>query len=146
MPNCSISSNSIYNVICLHSVWMSNSSIWLIDKILSGAITPGQSGPGSNGNKGYSVFPKTPHITGALSSYCLVSFPGHSLGRSYPSAEMKSVYSTAPADRAEQYHHHNVALYARISLTLSLSLSLSHYSSQSSIAPSRSSRLDPVSF
>ena len=31
---------------------MSNSSIWAIDRILSGATTPGQSGPGSNGNNG----------------------------------------------------------------------------------------------
>ena len=30
---------------------MSNSSIWLIDKTLSGATTPGQSGRGSNGNE-----------------------------------------------------------------------------------------------
>ena len=28
------------------------SSIWLIDKSLSGAITPGKSGPGIDGNKG----------------------------------------------------------------------------------------------
>ena len=28
------------------------SSIWSIDKTLSGAITPGQRGPGSNGNEG----------------------------------------------------------------------------------------------
>ena len=31
---------------------MSNSSIWPIDRILSGATTPSQSGPGSNGNEG----------------------------------------------------------------------------------------------
>ena len=31
---------------------MSNSSIWPIDKTLSGATTPGQSGPGSKGNEG----------------------------------------------------------------------------------------------
>ena len=30
---------------------MSNNSIWTIDRTLSGAITPGQSGPGSNGSK-----------------------------------------------------------------------------------------------
>ena len=29
-----------------------------------------------------------------------MSYPGHSLGGSYPSAEVQSVYSTAPADRA----------------------------------------------
>ena len=37
---------------------MSNSNISLIDRILSGATTPGQSGPGSDANKGYSGFPK----------------------------------------------------------------------------------------
>ena len=31
---------------------MSNSSIWPMDRTLSGAITPGQSGPGSIGNEG----------------------------------------------------------------------------------------------
>ena len=33
----------------------------------------------------------------------LISYPGHSLGLggSYPSAEMQSMYSTAPADWAE---------------------------------------------
>ena len=33
--------------------------------------------------------------TGSSSSDCLVSYPGHS---SYPSAEIQSVYSTAPVD------------------------------------------------
>ena len=37
---------------------MSNSSIWLIDKTLSGATTPGQSEPGSNSNKRYFTLPK----------------------------------------------------------------------------------------
>ena len=31
---------------------MSNSSIWPINRTLSGATTPGQSGPGKNENKG----------------------------------------------------------------------------------------------
>ena len=31
---------------------MSNSSIWPIDETLSMATTPGQSGPGSDGNEG----------------------------------------------------------------------------------------------
>ena len=37
-------------------------------------------------------------ITGASPSYCLMSYPGHSLGKSSPSAKRQSVYSTAPAD------------------------------------------------
>ena len=41
---------------------------------------------------GYFAFPKTQD--------CLVSYLGHSLGGSCPSAEKQSVYSTAPADWA----------------------------------------------
>ena len=40
--------------------------------------------------KGYSAFPKD----------CLVSYSGHLLGEYYPSAEMLSVNSAAPADWA----------------------------------------------
>ena len=42
--------------------------------------------------------PQSSSITGNLQSDCLVSYPGHSLGESYPFAEKQSVYSTAPAD------------------------------------------------
>ena len=35
-----------------------------------------------------------------LKSLLCVSYLGHSLGESYPSAEMQSVYSTAQANRA----------------------------------------------
>ena len=35
---------------------MSISFIWLMDRSLSGITTPGESGPGSNSNKGFSVF------------------------------------------------------------------------------------------
>ena len=38
------------------------SSIWQIDRTLSGANTPGQSEPGSNVNVGYSAFPKSPAL------------------------------------------------------------------------------------
>ena len=48
--------------------------------------------------KGYSVFQGL-SITGTSPSDCLASYPGHSLGAgSYSSAEVQSVYSTAPAD------------------------------------------------
>ena len=52
---------------------------------------PGQSGPGSNGNEGVLRIPQSPSITGTSPSDCLVSYPGHSLGSSYPSAEVQSV-------------------------------------------------------
>ena len=61
--------------------------------------SPGQSGPESNGNEGVLYIPQISKV-GALPSDCLMSYPGHSLGDSYPSAEMQSVYSTAPADWA----------------------------------------------
>ena len=69
---------------------------------LSGATTPGQRGPGSDGNKGVLHIPQSSSIAGTSPSDCLVSYPGHSLGGSYPSAEKQSVYSTAPADWARR--------------------------------------------
>ena len=44
----------------------------------------------------YSAFPKAP----VLPADFLVSYPRHSLGESYHSEEMKSVYSADPADKA----------------------------------------------
>ena len=58
---------------------MSNSSIWLIDRTLSGATIPGQSGPGSNGNGGVLRILQSSNITAASPSDCLMSYPGHSL-------------------------------------------------------------------
>ena len=39
---------------------MSISSIWPQNRIVTGASTPDQSGPGSDDNEGYSFFPKAP--------------------------------------------------------------------------------------
>ena len=75
---------------------MSNSSIWPIDRTLSGATTPGQSGSGSNGNEGVYQIPQSSIITGALPFNFLASYPGH-FEETYPSAEMQSVHSIAPA-------------------------------------------------
>ena len=77
---------------------MSNSSIWPIDRTLSGATTPGQSRPGSDSNEGVLHIPQIFSITEASLSDCLVSYQGHSLLESYLSAEMQSVYFTAPAN------------------------------------------------
>ena len=77
---------------------MSNNSIWPIDKTLSGATTPGQSGPGSN--EWVLCIPQSSSITEASPSVCLVSYPRHLLGQSYLSAEMQLVYSAATADWA----------------------------------------------
>ena len=37
-------------------------SIWPIDRTLLGAPTSGQNEPGSDGNEGYSAFPKAPAL------------------------------------------------------------------------------------
>ena len=74
---------------------MSNSSIWAIDRTLSG---PGQSGPGSDDSDGVLRVSQNSCIIGASPSGCLMSYPGYSLSwGSYLSTKMQSVYSTAPA-------------------------------------------------
>ena len=77
---------------------MSNSSIWPIDRTLSGATTPTQSEPVNDSNKGVLHIPQSSSITGASPSDCLVSYPELSLVGSYPSVEVQLVYSTAPID------------------------------------------------
>ena len=59
---------------------MSNSYIWPIDRTLSDATTPGESGPGSDGNVGVLHVPQSSCITEVLPSDCLVSYQGHLLG------------------------------------------------------------------
>ena len=72
-----------------------------IDRALSSVTTAGQSGPGSNGNEGMIRIPLGPSITGTSPSDCLVSYIWTIVrGGSYPSAEVQSVYSTAPPDWA----------------------------------------------
>ena len=46
--------------------------------------------------------PQRSSVSGTSPSDCLVSYPRHSLGGSYPSAEMQSGYSTAPASWARE--------------------------------------------
>ena len=79
---------------------MSNNSTGPIGRILLGATPLGQSGPGSNTNEGGHHILQTSSITVASPLDCLKSYPGHSLGVSYTSAEMQSVYPTAPANWA----------------------------------------------
>ena len=69
-----------------------------IDRSLSGVTNPSQSGLGNDGNEEVLRIPRSSRITGT--SDCLVSYLGHSLRGSYLSAEVQSVYSTAPADWA----------------------------------------------
>ena len=78
-------SQNLPSVICLYIVYY----IWPIDRTLSGAISPRQSGPGSNGNGGLLHIL---HISKARTSPsdCLVLYQDARLGGgwSYPSAEM----------------------------------------------------------
>ena len=67
------------------------------------AVPPGQSGTGSDGNKGVLCIRQSLSITGASPSDCLALYPGQSLEESYHSAEMQSVYSTAPTDWASHW-------------------------------------------
>ena len=64
-------------VICLHTVWIPNTSIWFLDKTLSGAITADQSGPGSNGNEGVLHIPLSSKTWAYHQMVCVIS--GHSL-------------------------------------------------------------------
>ena len=73
-------------------------SIWPINRILSGATTPGQNGPGSNGNEEVLRIRQSSSIIGTSASDCLVSYTRHSLEKSYLTTEMQSVYSKAPED------------------------------------------------
>ena len=50
-----------------------------MDRALSGATIPGQSGPGSNGNEAVLRIPQSSSITGTSPSDCLMSYTGHSL-------------------------------------------------------------------
>ena len=65
---------------------MSNSSIWPIDRTLSSATAPSQSGSGSTGNEGVLRIPQSSNITEASPSDYLVLYP-----------EIQLVYSTTPA-------------------------------------------------
>ena len=58
---------------------MSNSSIWPLDRTLSGATTLGQSGPESDGNEGVHLIPQSSK-TEATSSGRLMSYPRHFCG------------------------------------------------------------------
>ena len=75
-------------------------NVYLTHRILSGATTLGQSRLGRNGKEGTLCIPQSSGINGALQSDCLVSYPGYLLGKSYPSVEMQTVYSTTSVDWA----------------------------------------------
>ena len=48
--------------------------------------------------KEYSAFLKAPALLEPHQLLCLVLYPGHSFGESYPSEEIQSEYSVVPSD------------------------------------------------
>ena len=72
MPNTVLFQTILFNISTLFS------SIWPIDRNLSGATTPSQSGPGSDSNEEVLCNPQISSITKTSSSDCLVSYLGHS--------------------------------------------------------------------
>ena len=59
------------------------------ERALSGTTILGKSSPGSDGNEGVLCILQISCITETSPSDCLVSYLGHSMGKSYPSAEMQ---------------------------------------------------------
>ena len=116
---------------------MSKNSIWPIDRTLTYATTPGQSGTGNNANEGVLHISQS-CWTGTSPSDCLMSYLGHSLPGGLPLCRVEvGIFYTEPI--MVGHHHHHVMPPARISLTLSRRFSLSF------IGSGRSSGLHPVS-
>ena len=77
------------------------SFIWPIDRTLSGATIPGQSGPGSDDNEGVlHISPKLHYYRNLTIRLLSVISRTLVVRGSYLSAEKQSVYSTASADWA----------------------------------------------
>ena len=74
---------------------MSNCSIWTKDMNLSGATTPDQCGPGSNGKEVILNTPQNSKV-GASPSDCLMSYLRHLQVEPYSSARMQLKYSKNP--------------------------------------------------
>ena len=81
---------------------MSNSSIWPINRTLSGATTPGLSGPGSDGNERVLCIPYSSSITEASLSDYLMSCEGQSLIVSLTSLQRCSWYIVQPQPTGPQ--------------------------------------------
>ena len=86
------------------------SSIWPINRTLSGATIAGQSGPGSDGNKGVLRIPQSSSITETSPSDCLVSYQDTRLGVGL--TPHQSVYSTVPADWAMETLIQTIKIYS----------------------------------
>ena len=101
----------------LFSISMQFISIWPIDWTLSGVTTLSQSGPGSNGNEEILCIPQSSSITGTSPSDCLVSYPGHSLGRGLTPLQKSSQCILQPQPTGQiNYLYLNVIFYFYLSL------------------------------
>ena len=69
----------LFSLVIQFSISRQFSSIWPIDRFLSGATIPDQIGPGSDGNKWMLCIPQSSSITGTSLSDCLVSYLGHTM-------------------------------------------------------------------
>ena len=74
------------------------------DRTLSGDTTPGQSGPGNDGNKKVLCIPQSSSITGASPSYCLVSLSGHSLEEVLPLHRDAVCVFCSPSQLGQSHH------------------------------------------
>ena len=93
-----------FSIICLHSVKISNSSIWPIYRTLSGATTLGQGRPGSDGNERVLHIPQSFSITGiSMRMWNVIS-----LWVSYLSAEM---YFTTPTSWAPKLQNWSLIIW-----------------------------------
>ena len=72
------------------------SSVWPIDRTLSDANSPGQSWPGSDGSERVLCILQSSSITRTSPSYCLVSYPEHSLGRDLTRQQRSSQCTLQP--------------------------------------------------
>ena len=103
---------------------------------ISGTTTPDKSGPGSNGSKGVLRISQSSSITGASSSFCLVSCLGHTVtfSRAWNTQPIRGVMSslTIPlASGCKRWHplapgRRYRARSSPLSEDISLHLSLKH--------------------
>ena len=86
-------------------------SIWSIRRTLSVAPTPGQSGPGSDGNEGVLQILQIASITGTSPSDCLVSYLGHPWGGL--SALQRCSRCILQPRLTEQYNSREILIFVR---------------------------------
>ena len=124
------------------AIWFSistlSSSIWLIDRTLSGAITPGQSEPWSDGNEGVRSLhsPKLQNYQSlSIRLFCVISrtifggilpFFRDTIGLFYSPSRLGNPHRSLVGIRSELRVMPNFQHPLSLSISLSLSLSLSH--------------------